>query len=119
MRERENIREIHLQRIVHLLANFECDAGRNRADDHVDLIESVIEILLYERAYFLRLQVVRVVVPGAERVRAEHDAPLDFGAEPIAARLAHHFPHLVAFLKAITVLDAVVARQVGGCLRRR
>ena len=58
--------------------------GEVGADQHVEPLEGVVEVALDERAHLLRLQVVGVVVAGGERVRAEHDAALDLGAEALA-----------------------------------
>ena len=44
-----------------------------------------LEILLDQRAHLLRLEIVGVVVAGAQGIGAEHDAPLDLGAKALAA----------------------------------
>ena len=67
-------------------AELEGDRRAGRRDERVDLLEGLVEVALDQRADLLRLQVVGVVVAGRERVRAEHDAALDLGAEAAAAR---------------------------------
>ena len=73
--------EVHRQRIVELLAQLERGGGRGRRDQHVDLGEGRLEVALDQRADLLRRAVVRVVVAARQRVGAEHDPPLDLGAE--------------------------------------
>ena len=55
--------------------------GRDRPGDQIDFLERPVEILPNQPPHLERLQIVRVVVAGAERVRAEHDPPLHFRAQ--------------------------------------
>ena len=68
-------------------------AGRHR--DDVDALERLLVVAPDQRADLLRLQVVRVVVAGAEHVGAQHDAALHLGAEALLARPAVHRPQIV------------------------
>ena len=86
----EDVRQIHLQRIVDALAEPERRRRARRHRDHVDRGEGRVVVAADQRAHLLRLQVVGVVVAGAQHVGAEHDPPLDLGAEPRAARPLVH-----------------------------
>ena len=115
-RQRHHVAHVHGQRIV-ARSHRKRDARRGRAHDRVDVLEDGFELLAHERADFLRLAVVRVVVTARERVRAEHDPALDLVAESGIARLQVHVGErrpLDAFAEA----HAVVAREVGRALRR-
>src|SRR5207237_1269153 len=70
-----------------------------------------------QRADPLRLAVVRVVVAGGERIRAEHDAPLHLRAETGGAALRVHLARCRR-LDPQAVAHAVVAGQVARCFRR-
>src|SRR5579884_134542 len=83
--DREHVVQVHGQRIVDFLAYLERRRWGSWCEEHVEALEGAVELLLDERPHFLRLEVVRIVVPGAQHVGAEHDAALDFGPE---ARLA-------------------------------
>ena len=85
-----DVGQVHLQRVVDLLARAEGDGGRDRAGHHVAPLEGPVEVAADQRADLLGLQVVGVVVAGRERVGPEHDAPLDLGAEALVAGLAVH-----------------------------
>src|SRR5205085_11030770 len=61
-RDSEDVVQIHLHRVVALRADGKGGRRRGRTDDHVALCESVGEIVRDEAAYFLRLQVIGVVV---------------------------------------------------------
>ena len=63
------------------------------------------------------MAVVGVVVAGGERVGAEHDAPLDLGAEAVVAGARVHVQQVLGPLGAQPVADPVVAGEVGGGLR--
>ena len=102
-----------MQRVVGLLAQLEGGRGRGRSHQRVHLLEGADEVLIEQRAHFLRLQVVGLVVTGAEHVGAEHDAPLDFRPEARAARGVVHRLQTVGPGRAKGVAHTVVARQVG------
>ena len=110
--------EVHRERILGLRAELERDRRARRRDEHVELLERGVVLALDHGAYPLRLRVVRVVVAGRERVRAQHDAPLRLVAEAGVARLHHHLAEVVAEI-AQPVADTVVAREVRRRLRRR
>src|SRR5215218_1541985 len=66
-----------------------------------------------DRAHLLRLAVVRLVVPGGERVRAKKDPPLRLVAEALVPRaLVHLRDVVVADVRAVAVPHTVVAREV-------
>src|SRR5574341_208146 len=70
---REDIREVHLQRVLRLFADSERGRGRGRRDDHVHPLEGSIEVSLDQRAHALRLGIVRFIVTRGQRVRPQHD----------------------------------------------
>ena len=109
--------EVHRQRVAGLLAEREGDARRGRRDDQVDLLEGLGEVLGDLRAHALGVAVVGVVVAGGERVGAEHDAPLDLRPEAVVAGAGVHLEQVLGALGAQPVADAVVAGEVGRCLR--
>ena len=76
-------------------------------------------LLRDHRAHLLRLAVVRVVVAGRERVRAEHDAALRLGAEALPARARVERGEVAVACGAVAVADAVVAGEVRARLGRR
>ena len=76
-------------------------------------VEGGVEVAADEGAHLLGPQVVGVVVAGAERVGAEHDAPLRLGAEALLAALGVELLQAAHARGAVAEADAVVARQVG------
>ncbi len=100
-----------------MLADLERRRRGDRGSDHIHALESLLEIALDQRAHFLRLPVVGVVIAGGKGIGAQHDAPLDLRPEASAARAPEDIPERLG-LGARAVADAVVARQVGGGLRR-
>ena len=78
------------------------------------VVERRVEVAPDQRAHLLRLAVVGVVVAGRQRVGAEHDPPLDLGAEARRAGAPVHLDDRVARrLEPQAVAHAVVAGQVG------
>ena len=78
-----------------------------------------VEVAAHQRAHLLGAAVVGVVVAGRERVGADHDAPLDLGAEALAARALVHVEQVDRVGAAVAVADAVEAREVRARLGRR
>jgi hypothetical protein len=74
-------------------------------------IQHFLEVLRDQAADLLRLQVVGVVVAVAQHIGADHDAALDFIADPGAGLLVHVLQ--VVYFGAVAVAHAVKARQVG------
>ena len=114
-RHREDVAQVHLQRVLALLANAEGGGGSHRAGDGIHIGKGAGKVILDEGAHLLRLAVVGVIVACAQRVGAEHDASLDLGAEATAARLAVILEHGVG-ARAVAEAHAVEAGQVGACL---
>ena len=83
--QREHVLEVHLQRIVAVSPIWKAVLGET-GQAITSTTKCLVEILLDQRAHFLRLQIVGVVVSRSERIRPQHDAPLDFGAKALAAR---------------------------------
>ena len=79
--------EVHRDGVVQAGAEAEGDAsGSSARRARRAGRQTPVEVGLDERPDLLGLQVVGVVVAGRERVRAEHDAALDLGAEAPSAR---------------------------------
>src|SRR5207247_3774944 len=102
----------------------------------VDALERPVVVAQNERAHLLRLEIVRVVIAGAQHIRAEHDPALHFRTEPTLPRPRVHRPQILfgpyvpyvgsgcsrtlprfsrtvlARSGPISVPDAVIARQV-------
>ena len=77
--------------------------------------EGSVEVLGDLRAHPLGAAVVGVVVAGGERVGAEHDPPLDLGAEAVVAGARVHVEQVAsASCGAQPVAHAVEAGEVGG-----
>ena len=108
---------VHREWVRRARSDLECDRGRRRRDEEIELLERLAVLLDDQRPHPLRLPVEGVVVPGRERVRPEHDPALRLGAEALVARPVDHL--LVARpLRTQPVAHAVVAREVRGRLRR-
>src|SRR3990167_5710420 len=107
----EDVRKVHLERILSFLPDFEGCCRRGRRDDGVACFESVFKVFFDQGSHFLRLQVVSVVVAGRQGVGAEHDAPLHLRSEPLLSGL-HVGPAEVCSRNAQTVLHAVVAGEI-------
>ena len=111
----EDVGQIHLQRIGDALAELERRGRAGRHRDDVDPLERVLVVAADERAHLLRLQIVRVVVAGAEHVGAEHDAALHLGAEALRARPPVHRAQIVLHLPGCR---RVAARGIRSARRR-
>ena len=77
----EDVDQVHLQRVIHLFADFEGGRGGGWANDRVHFFEGAQEILTDQRADFLGAQIKCIVIPAAQHVGAEDDAAFDFRAE--------------------------------------
>ena len=100
-------------------AGLEGDGRRRRGGDEIDFGERLLEVPAHERAYSLRATVVRVVVAGGERVRADHDAAFDLGAEALAAGALVEVEQINRVAATMAVADAVEAGEVRTRLGRR
>src|ERR1700761_4669425 len=67
-RNRIDVLEVHLQRIIRLLSQLECWRRRHRAHNRIHLRKRRQEISREQRANLLRLAVVRIVVARRERI---------------------------------------------------
>src|SRR5919205_105232 len=102
-----DVREVHRERVVRLLAEAEGGRRRRGREHGVAGVEGPEEVALDERAHLLRLEVVGVVVAGGEDVGAEHDAPLDLRPEALLARAAVHLAQVLRVFRAEAVAHAV------------
>src|SRR5574341_59501 len=60
-RDREDVREVHLERVLGLLPNLECRRRRGGRGNHLTPFERMLEISADQRSHLLRLEVVGVV----------------------------------------------------------
>src|SRR5262249_13066011 len=88
--DRIDVRQIHGQRVIGFLAEPESRRGRRGSNDGVDLGESLGEVPGDEGPHLLRLAIVGVIIAGAQRVGAEHDAAFYLGTEALIASVAVH-----------------------------
>ena len=63
-RDRENIGQIHLQRIVRFLADFKRGRRRGGREDHIAFLEGFVKVAADERPHLRGFAVVGVVVTG-------------------------------------------------------
>ena len=112
---RENVAQIHLQRVVEFFANLERRRRRGGRDDGIHFFKRLQKIVADERADFLRAQIIRVVIAAAQNVGAQDDSPLHLSAKTRAARPAIKF-NRVSAVHSRAIADAVEAREVRGRL---
>src|SRR5215510_2455138 len=104
-----DVRKIHLQRVLSLLAELEGGCWSCRSDDRVANLKRFIKILFYQCAHFLGFQIVSVIIAGGERVRAEHDPSFDLRAEPLGTAQRVGFGK-ISGAGAIAISYSIVAR---------
>src|SRR5208337_2996797 len=107
-----DIGEIHLQGVVHTLAELEGGDGGGWGDDHVHLVKRFQKIPGDESAHFLGFQVISIVVAGAQDVGAKHNAPLHLGAKPFAACPFVHLLQIRVLSGPESIAHTIVARQI-------
>ena len=83
-RHGEDVLQIHLDRIGGLGAHAEGRAGRGRGQQHVALLEGLLEVALDQGAQLLGAGVIGVVIARRQHIGADQDAALHFGAEALA-----------------------------------
>lgn len=108
---RENVREIHLEWVIGLLAHFEGRRGGHGSDDGVNRIEGLEEVAANERADLLGSQIISIVVTAAQNISAQDNAPLDLGPETGAPRPAVKLAR-VRPVHPRAVADAVEAGEI-------
>ena len=86
-RDREDIGEIHGERIVGFLADLERRRRRDGREHHVNFFERLVEILLDERPHALGFFIVGVIVAGRKDECSEDDAAFCFRPESLALLL--------------------------------
>ena len=109
---------VHGHGVVHFVAQREGRGGSGGTEQHVDRCVGPPEGLDHHGTDSLRLRVIGVVVPGRQRIGAEHDAALDLGPESGRPGGRVHGRRIVG-VDPQAVAHAVVAGQVGRCFRRR
>src|SRR5437667_5255701 len=115
----EDIVQVHLDRVVGLVADRKRGRRRCRADDDVAAFVDALEILGNQPPHLLRLEVVRIVIAMREHVGADQDPTLDLGAETFGPRLLVHVEQVGILLRTVTIAHAVETRQVRRRFRRR
>ena len=85
-----DVGQVHRQRIVDQLADFERRRRRHGREEQVARLEGPIEIVANQPADFERLEIIGVVIAGREGVVAQHDAAFDFVPKAFAARGGVH-----------------------------
>lgn len=105
-RQGAQVKHVHRQRVVVLLAELERSGRRRRGDQDVDLLKCLVEILLDEGTYALCLDVVRVVVANLQCVGTNDDASLYLVAEAGSTGCGHDLVgrvlSVVVFAHAVT-----------------
>src|SRR4030095_4210648 len=89
-RDGEDVRQVHGQRIAAFLAQPEGRRGRRRRGDNIHLREGLLKILFDERSHFLGLQIIGIVIAGAQNKSAKDDAALHLIPKPRIAGLTIH-----------------------------
>ena len=59
-----NVTEIHLERVVHLLANLKGDGGGGGGYQGITLFKSLVKFPPYQGADFLGFEVIGIIVTG-------------------------------------------------------
>src|SRR6185436_20636253 len=109
----EAVAEIYLQRIVHSFTKLERRRRSRWHDDGVHPFERLFIVAPDQGSHLLRLQVIRVVVPGTENVGPQHDAALDLRPESLRARSPVHRDEIVVrSFDPQSETHSVVAREV-------
>ena len=90
--------------------------GRGRGEQQIVFGKGGGKIALDQYARLLRLFVVGVVIAGTEHERAQHDAPLDFGAKGPVRVCVIMSDQFAASFGAVSVANAVIARQIAAGL---
>ena len=110
-RDRQDVGEVHRERVGRPGAERERDGGARRRDEDVEPLEGRVVLAADDRAHLLRRAVVGVVVARRERVRADHDPPLGLVAEAVVTGVHHHLAEVGA-VGAQAVAHPVVAGEV-------
>jgi len=109
-----DVAEVHGQRIVEFFSEAKGGSRGDRASDDVHSLECFRKIVRDAAADFECFQVVGIVVSGGQRVRAEHDAALDFGTESLTATLAVEIDQVIELFRSMSVMNAVEAGEITG-----
>ena len=76
--------------VAGFFSQLECRHGRRGRDDHVHFCKCLQELLSEKPPHLLGLQIIGIVVAGAERISSQQNAPLDLGAKTFIARVPVH-----------------------------
>src|SRR5215467_2133270 len=94
----KHVVQIHLDRVARgFFANPKGRRRRGRREDRVDAgLEAVLEVPLYQRANFLRPQVIGIVIACRQHIGADHDPTAHLLAETLASGLFVHIDDVAA-----------------------
>src|SRR5208337_2499043 len=105
----EDVREVHLERILYLLPETEGRGRGSGGTDHVASFKGLFKIGLNEGPYLGGLPVVGVVVAGGKDIGSQHDPALHLLAEPLGAGLLVHLHELLRLGCTKAVFHAVIS----------
>ena len=104
--------EVHLNRIIHLLADAKGRGRGRRADHEIHGGECAGEVVADQLPNLLRLKILVIVVTGGQHIRPRQYPSLDFWAETLAARAHIQFSQVVKLLGTMPVAHAVEAGKI-------
>src|SRR5262245_18937431 len=113
-----DVRKVHLQWVLGLLADLKGGCWRCRSDDRVAALQGFVKVLFYQCPHFLGFQIVSVILSGGERVRAEHDPSFDLRSESLGTTRRVGFGKIFG-AGAMAISHSIVARQIGTRLGSR
>ena len=83
--DRIDVVEVHRNRVVGLVTQFECGRWHRWPRDNIDIFKCFFEIITDQLSDLLCLEVVSIVVAGRKDIRTGHDSPLDLCTKAFAA----------------------------------
>src|SRR5258706_1054402 len=88
-----NIGEIHFERVVCFLAEFERSSRTGWSEENVNGGKSSFKVTADERADFLRLEIIRVIISSRQGIRSKHNPAFDLIAESLMTSLQVNVDH--------------------------
>ena len=115
-RNSKDIAQIHLERIIRRLAPLIGCCGRHWRQEHIALLEGIGKILTDQGSRLLCTSVIRIIVAAAQHIGPENDATLDLGTKSFSATLGIEVKDRLWRCSAVSISDAIKARQIGRSL---
>src|SRR4029077_13170224 len=106
-----NVRKVHLQWVLGLLADLEGRCWSRRSDDRIATLKGFVEVPFYQCPHSLGFEIVGVIIAGGERVRAEHDPSFDLWPESFGATQHVSFGEILS-AGAMAISHAIVPCQI-------